>query len=156
MAIFQPSSETPLVPNLYEQDFCLWLEKTVKLLKDNNFSALDRDNLIEELESMGRSEKRAIESNLRVLLMHLLKYQYQANHRFNSWLATIQEHRIRINKEFKASPSLKRYFEQIFEETYQDARKLASLETGLSLEHFPVNCPFTSEQGLNPDFLPES
>lgn len=75
MAIFQPSSETPLVPNLYEQDFCLWLEQTVKLLKENNFSALDRDNLIEELESMGRSEKRAIESNLRVLLMHLLKYQ---------------------------------------------------------------------------------
>lgn len=156
MAIFQPSSETPLVPNLYEQDFYLWLEQTVKLLKENNFSALDRDNLIEELESLGRSEKRAIESNLRVLLMHLLKYQYQSSHRSNSWLATIQEHRIRINKELKVSPSLKRYFEQVFQETYQDSRKLASLETGLPLENFPVNCPFTPEQGLNQDFLPES
>lgn len=156
MAIVQPSSETPLVPNLYEQDFCLWLEQTVKFLKENNFSALDRDHLIEELESMGRSEKRAIESNLRVLLMHLLKYQYQPSHRSNSWLATIEEHRIRINKDMKVSLSLKRYFEQIFEETYQDSRKLASLETGLPLEHFPVNCPLTSEQILNQDFLPES
>lgn len=156
MAIFQPSSETPLVSNLYDQDFYLWLEQTIKLLKENNFSALDRDNLIEELESMGRSEKRAIESNLRILLIHLLKYQYQPSHRSNSGLATIQEHRIIINKELKASPSLKRYFEQIFEETYQDSRKLASLETGLPLENFPVSCSLTSEQVLNQDFLPES
>jgi hypothetical protein len=141
---------------LYDQDFYLWLEKTVNLLRTENFLELDRDHLIEELETMGRSEKRVIESNLRVLLMHLLKYQYQPERRSNSWLSTIIEHRIRINKDLKASPSLKGYFEQIFDETYQDARILASVETGLPLGVFSLTCPLTSEQVLDRDFLPES
>ncbi|CAD5909480.1 DUF29 domain-containing protein [Planktothrix agardhii] len=156
MAIFQPRSETPPFSSLYDQDFYLWLEKTVNLLRTENFLELDRDHLIEELETMGRSEKRVIESNLRVLLMHLLKYQYQPERRSNSWLSTIIEHRIRINKDLKASPSLKGYFEQIFDETYQDARILASVETGLSLDVFSLTCPLTSEQVLDRDFLPES
>ncbi|CAC5341190.1 MULTISPECIES: DUF29 domain-containing protein [Planktothrix] len=156
MAIFQPRSETPPFSSLYDQDFYLWLEKTVNLLRTENFLELDRDHLIEELETMGRSEKRVIESNLRVLLMHLLKYQYQPERRSNSWLSTIIEHRIRINKDLKASPSLKGYFEQIFDETYQDARILASVETGLPLGVFSLTCPLTSEQVLDRDFLPES
>ena len=101
MTIFQPPSETLPLSSLYDQDFYLWLEKTVNLLRTENFLELDRDNLIEELESMGRSDKRAIESNLRVLLMHLLKYQYQPERRSNSWLSTIIEHRIRISKELQ-------------------------------------------------------
>ncbi|SKB14179.1 conserved hypothetical protein [Planktothrix sp. PCC 11201] len=156
MTIFQPRSETPPLSSLYEQDFYLWIEKTIQLLNAEKLLELDRDNLIAELESMGRSEKRAIESNLRVLLMHLLKYQYQPERRSNSWLSTIIEHRIRISKELKASPSLKGYFEQIFDETYQDARILASVETGLSLDVFSLTCPLTSEQVLERDFLPES
>jgi hypothetical protein len=156
MTIFHPPSEKLPLSSLYDQDFYLWLEKTVNLLKAEKFLELDRDNLIEELESMGRSDKRAIESNLRVLLMHLLKYQYQPERRSNSWLSTIIEHRIRISKELKASPSLKGYFEQIFDETYQDARILASVETGLSSDVFSLTCPLTSEQVLDRDFLPES
>lgn len=156
MTIFQPRSETPPLSSLYEQDFYLWIEKTIQLLNAEKLLELDRDNLIAELESMGRSEKRAIESNLRVLLMHLLKYQYQPERRSNSWLSTIIEHRIRISKELKASPSLKGYFEQIFDETYQDARILASVETGLPLDIFPLTCLLTSEQVLERDFWPES
>lgn len=156
MAIFQPRSETPPLSSLYEQDFYLWIEKTIQLLNAEKFLELDRDHLIEELESMGRSEKRAIESNLRVLLIHLLKYKYQPERRSNSWLSTIIEHRIRISKELKASPSLKGYLERVFDETYQDARILASVETGLSLDVFPLICPLTSEQVLDRDFLPES
>ncbi|HBW57975.1 MAG TPA: DUF29 domain-containing protein [Oscillatoriales bacterium UBA8482] len=156
MTIFQPPSETLPLSSLYDQDFYLWLEKTVNLLRTEKFLEVDRDHLIAELESMGRSEKRAIESNLRVLLMHLLKYQYQPERRSNSWLSTIIEHRIRISKELKVSPSLKGYFEQIFDETYQDARILASVETGLPLDVFSLTCPLTSEQVLDRDFLPES
>jgi len=156
MAIFQRRSETPPLSSLYEQDFYLWLEKTVELLKAEKLLELDRDNLIEELESMGRSEKRAIESNLRVLLMHLLKYQYQPECRSKSWLSTIIEHRIRINKELKVSPCLKGYLQQIFDETYQEATLLASVETGLPLDVFPFTCSLTSEQILERDFLPES
>lgn len=79
---------------LYEQDFCLWAEATALLLKDGQFSVLDLAHLIEEIEDMGGSQKRAVLSNLRVLLLHLLKYKYQAAKRSQSWLNTIVEHRL--------------------------------------------------------------
>jgi Domain of unknown function DUF29. len=103
---------------------------------------------------MGRSEKNALTSNLRVLLMHLLKYKYQSEKRTNSWLYTIREHRKRLRETFKTSPSLYRFFEDIFNESYQDARELAADETGLSINLFPPESPFTVEEVLNPDFLP--
>ncbi|HLO88416.1 MAG TPA: DUF29 domain-containing protein, partial [Nostocaceae cyanobacterium] len=74
--------------NLYAEDYNLWLEKTAYLLKNKNFPELDLENLIEEIESMGRSEKNAVKSNLRVLIMHLLKYKFQPQNRSNSWLYT--------------------------------------------------------------------
>lgn len=78
---------------LYEQDYYLWLEATAKLLREGQLSALDAINLLEEIEDMGRSEKRAVYSNLKVLFMHLLKYKYQPEKRWNSWMASIVEHR---------------------------------------------------------------
>jgi predicted DNA-binding ribbon-helix-helix protein len=140
--------------NLYEQDFYLWLETTVNQLKQGNLDQIDLINLIEELETMGRSEKHFLESNLRVVLLHLLKYRYQPNKRSKSWLSSIREHRIRIRKSLKDSPSLKQYLGTIFDEAYQDARKLASDETGLSVNVFPNICPFTIEETLNEQFLP--
>ena len=125
--------------SLYEQDYYLWLKATVQHLKAWQFSELDIPNLIEEVEDRGRSEKRAIESNLVVILVHLLKYQYQSDRRSKSWLATLFEHRRRLNRAFKDSPSLKNYFSDVFGECYQDARKEAALETGLSLEIFPLD-----------------
>ena len=104
---------------------------------------------------MVRSEKKAIRSNLRILLMHLLKYKYQSEKRTNSWLFTIREHRKRLRDDFKNSPSLKRYFREVFEECYQDARELAADETGLTIDTFPVESPFSQEETLNPDYLPE-
>ncbi|MFM2061096.1 MAG: hypothetical protein RLZZ507_766 [Cyanobacteriota bacterium] len=141
--------------NLYDEDFYLWIETTAKQLKDGNFIEIDLTNLIEEIESMGRSEKRALKSNLLILLMHLLKYKYQPEKRSNSWLSTIFEHRRRLKEELTESPSLKKYLSEVFSECYQDARKQASLETGLSLDTFPVDCPFTTDEILNQDYLPE-
>lgn len=77
--------------NLYDQDFYLWIETTVKLLQENKFDQVDLLNLIEELECMGRSQKNALKSNLIIVLMHLLKYKYQPQKRSNSWLLTIFE-----------------------------------------------------------------
>ncbi|WP_034937882.1 DUF29 domain-containing protein [Gloeocapsa sp. PCC 73106] len=134
---------------LYSADFHLWLETTVQLLRERKLDEIDYENLIEELESMGKSEKSALESNLRILLMHLLKWKYQPQKLTNSWKYTIIEHCLRINKSFKASPSLKKYFEEIFPETYQDARKLTSVETGIAKDKFPVQCPFTKDDVLN-------
>jgi hypothetical protein len=139
---------------LYEQDYCLWIEKTLDLLREKKLQELDLDRLIEEIEDMGNSQKDALESNLTVLLQHLLKWQYQLSHRSNSWKYTIAEHRRRLAKAFKKSPSLKRYFSEVFEESYLDARKLAAAETGLSLETFPISCPFQISDVLDEQFLP--
>jgi hypothetical protein len=128
---------------------------TIHQLQHGKLPEVDMVNLIEELEAMGRSEKSAIESNLRILLMHLLKYKYQSEKRTNSWLFTIREHRKRLRNDFKNSPSLKRYFLEVFQECYQDARELAADETGLSINTFPVESPFSQEDTLNPDYLPE-
>ncbi|MBD2293675.1 DUF29 domain-containing protein [Anabaena sphaerica FACHB-251] len=141
--------------NLYDQDFYLWIETTAKQLKAGNFAEIDLENLIEEIESMGRSEKHALESNLVILLMHLLKYKYQPEKLTNSWKSTIREHRRRLTRSFKDSPSLKAYFQEVFMECYQDARKLASDETGLELDIFPVESPFNTDECLNQDFLPD-
>ncbi len=140
---------------LYDKDYYLWLEETVQLLREGQFTKLDINNLIEEIEDMGRSEKKAVKSNLKILLCHLLKYKYQPEKRSKSWLSTIFEHRDRLEDDFAESPSLKRYFEEVFESCYQKARKQASIETGLPLETFPINYPFTSQQILDMDYLPE-
>lgn len=79
---------------LYDTDFNLWIEETVKQLKAGNFHEIDFGNLIEELESMGKNNQRELKSRLAVLLMHLLKWQYQASKRSNSWLNTIREQRL--------------------------------------------------------------
>ena len=140
--------------NLYDRDYCLWLQHTVNLIKEGKFSELDAANLIEELEDMGRSEQRAVESNLVVVLLHLLKYKYQPAKRTNSWKASIREHRRRLRKAFSVSPSLRRYFEEVFDECYQDAREQAADETGLPLDTFPTVSPFHPSEALNPDYLP--
>ncbi len=142
--------------NLYEQDYHLWLVHTAKLVAENRFAEIDLVSLAEEIEDMGRSEKRAIKSNLRVLLAHLLKYKYQPSKRSNSWRATIREHRLRIKEAFQDSPSLKRYFDEVFDECYQNARAIAADETGLEIATFNTQCPFSKVEVLDSDFLPEA
>ena len=141
--------------DLYDRDYTLWLEETIRHLGDRQFEELDLLNLIEELEGMSRSEKRAVYSNLKILLMHLLKYRYQPTKRSNSWRSTIREHRQRLKRAFQESPSLKNYFHENFLDCYQDARELAADETGLALEAFPMESPFSQEEILNTEYLPD-
>jgi hypothetical protein len=137
---------------LYEEDFYQWLETTADLLRKKDFHALDLDNLIEEIEAMGRSEKREIYNRVIVLLMHMLKWECQRSHRSNSWLCTINEQRRQILKILSDSPSLKKYFQEIFPECYIIARQDASSETGLSIEHFPEDFVFFQEKIFNSDY----
>jgi hypothetical protein len=155
MASYPPIHSSTEAPTLYEQDYLSWLTKTARLLRSGQLSELDVVNLAEELDDMGRSEKRAVESNLEVLLRHLLKYQYQPDRRSNSWRFTILEHRDRIDKAFRDSPSLKPYVASIFADCYASARKKAAVETGLPTETFPEANSFSLEAALNPDFLPD-
>ncbi|NEQ73049.1 MAG: DUF29 domain-containing protein [Okeania sp. SIO2C9] len=86
--------------------------------------------------------------------MHLLKWKYQPEKQSGSWRATIREHRRRILKAFKNSPSLQRYFEDIFEESYEESRKQAADETELDLKIFPQSCPFKPKEILDSEYLP--
>ncbi|MEH1826204.1 MAG: DUF29 domain-containing protein [Nostoc sp.] len=151
-----PQSQITSGSGLYEQDFYLWIQTTAELLKQGRLTELDLGNLIDEIETMGRSEKTALRSNLEVVLMHLLKYKYQAEKRSGSWRSTIREHRKRLRQALEESPSLKPYFSEVFGLCYDDARLLAADEIELHLATFPKQSPFTPEQALDPDFLPES
>ena len=142
--------------SLYDEDFCLWIERQVGLLRAGRLDRLDLENLIEELESMGRSEKSAIKSNMVVVLTHLLKIQFQPEKATRSWLGSIREHRRRLRDDFGASPSLRRYARGSLAGAHDDARKQAADETGLTLATFPINCPYSFEQVLDPDFQPEA
>lgn len=141
--------------SLYETDYLKWIETTIEKLRVRDYSNIDWENLIEEFEDMGRSERRSLESNLIVVLTHLLKWQFQREFRSGSWKGSIAEHRRRIRKALKESPSLKPYLEQVFAECYLEAVEQATAETELPVETFPQECLYTSAEVLDSNFLPE-
>ena len=110
---------------LYEQDFYQWTQEQTELMKAGALSQLDIPNLIEEIEAMGRSEKRELRSRLTVLLMHLLKWDYQPDRRSGSWKSTINTQRMDIDFVLKDNPSLKHNLEMVINETYQIARDVS-------------------------------
>ncbi|MEL7035425.1 MAG: DUF29 domain-containing protein [Cyanobacteria bacterium J06592_8] len=138
--------------SLYEQDFSLWIQQTVQHLKESHFNEVDIENLIEEVESIGRREKRELKSRLIILLMHLLKWQYQPEKRSENWRSTITEQRIYLEGLLEDSPSLKSLTLEVFEACYQKARLKASEETGIKLNFFPKESPFTLEETFNSSF----
>lgn len=141
--------------SLYEADFYAWTQEQVTLLKTQQWQQLDTPNLIEEIESLGRKERQELRNRLAVLLGHLLKWQFQSEHRSNSWLGTIREQRIQIKLLLQDSPSLRPYLAQGFADAYQLGLAIAIRETQLGERRFPELCPYTLEQTLNPEFLPE-
>lgn len=139
----------------YETDFYEWTELQARLLRERRWADLDLENVAEEIETLGRSDKRQIESRLEVLMAHLLKWKYQPGNRLESWTSTITQQRLRIARLLKDSPSLKRYPGEIFLDHYVDARLEASKETGIAFVLFPEECPFTIEELLDVHFFPE-
>lgn len=138
----------------YDEDFFAWTEEQARLLRSGQFSDLDIENIAEELESMGRSDRREIETRLTVLLAHLLKWQVQVGFRSRSWSATIREQRERIADLLAELPSLQSCVTSMRPALYQRAIRSAADETGLSEHSFPAERPFTPEQLLDPGFLP--
>lgn len=141
---------------LYETDFVRWLEITTEQLRKQDYAQVDWDNLLEELEDMSRRERKALKSNLIVIFLHLLKWQYQPEQRSGSWKGSLRKHRRRLNDDLQDSPSLKRYLYEVFATCYANGRSQAADETALPLDCFPVACPYTVEQVLSPEFLPEN
>lgn len=139
----------------YEKDFYAWTKHTAELIRQGKFDEIDAENVAEEIESMGRSNKRELISRLAVLMAHLLKWKYQAERRSKSWMLTLKIQRIEITRLIKQSPSLKYDIESTVEEAYEEAVILAARETLIDESDFSKECPFTLAQCLNTDFLPD-
>ena len=136
----------------YDRDFYAWTQEQARLLREGRLSELDLDNLAEEIESMGKQQRREMRNRLALLLMHLLKWQYQVSHRTPSWRFTIREQRDEILQLLKDSPSLKAVMEDLFTDAYGKGRRDAADETGLSLKAFPAEPPFALADALDPLF----
>lgn len=139
---------------LHEQDFYLWTEQTAHLLKTEQWQEIDLENLIYEIKSMGSNDQHALKSNLRIVLLHLLKWQFQPAYRSNSWLSSMIEHRQQIEELLEKSLSLKPYLEEVFGKVYIKAVKGAEKQTGLPSTLFPTDCPYSLQQVLDVDFIP--
>lgn len=142
-------------PGLYDKDFYQWAMKNAELMRQGRLSEIDVENIAEELESMGKSQKRELIHRLAVLMMHLLKWQYQPQNRGRSWKGTVTEQRNELDLLIEDSPSLKHGIEPSMEKAYKLALVKFENETGISKKHLPDSCSFTFEQVMDNDFWPE-
>jgi uncharacterized protein DUF29 len=142
---------------LYDQDFYAWTQEQAARLREGALHDLDVTNLAEEIESLGKSDRRALGSHLRNLVLHLLKWHWQPPGRYPgySWRASIRNARAEIAVLLEDSPRLRREVSGLLSRWYPLARLDASDETGLPLATFPEACPWTPEQVLDEAFWPE-
>jgi len=138
----------------YEGDIVAWAQEQAALIRAKRFDLLDLENLAEEIEDVGKSEKRELESRMAVLLAHLLKWQFQPQLQSRSWERTIKEQRIRVELALDETPSLRVSLgdEKWIRGTWANAVSQAIKETGI--EAFPEICPWQIENILKNDWLP--
>ncbi len=143
-------------PATYETDFHAWALQNASMLRQGRLDELDIEHIAEELEGMSASERRELLNRLQVLLLHLLKYQYQPERRGKSWLLTISHQRTAIERLLEQSPSLEGILnEETVAKVYAKAVREAVIETDLERHLFPVACPYLIERVLEEDWLPE-
>ncbi len=140
---------------VYEQDFHAWVLEQAKALRTHRPNAVDWQHIAEELEGMGGSEQREMESRLRVILTHLLKWQVQPAFRSKSWERTLRTQRRDLERHLKRNPSLRRLLAEALVEQYDDAVSDAIRETGLAESAFAAAPPYSIEEVTDPAFLPE-
>jgi hypothetical protein len=139
----------------YEDDYYAWLMTTAEQLRQRRFGDIDIEHIVEELEDTGKREHRALESHIKQVTLHLLKWQYQPTLRCASWSQTIRNGRNEIEKLLRDSPSLTRLLAMMLSNEYPAAKADAVDKTGLGEETFPAVCPFTVEQVVDKGFWPE-
>jgi len=139
----------------HNKDFYGWTLEQAQLLKSGQWHEIDMENLIDEIESMGRSEKRALDSRIIVLITHLLKWQYQPTRRGKSWQLTIKGQRANCLDILDDNPSLKTKLNDSFIKAYSRAKIEAAKETGLDENFFPVECPYSISQLFDNDYYPD-
>ncbi|MCJ2143002.1 DUF29 domain-containing protein [Methylobacterium sp. E-066] len=152
--------KTRLAPagTAYEDDFYTWTQEQGARLRAGDLSGLDRENLAEEIESLGKSQFASLVSALRVVLLHMLKIDHQPAKRTRSWAISIASHRVHAVDELDESPGLKVRLSEAIEKAYRRARLEAAKETGLPLKRFPETCPYTYQDIMDRPFAidPES
>ena len=141
---------------IYQNDFYGWTKEQSKLLKAGQFECVDVEHLVEELESMGASERRELGNRLALLMSHLLKWQFQPERRGRSWQLTIKEQRNRIQRVLRQNPSLRPSLLETVADVYSDARLMAARETDRDETAFPQDCPWSADIILNETFWPSS
>lgn len=139
----------------YQTDFYAWAMEQAALLRSGRLSSADVANIAEEIESMGRTERRELVNRLAILLLHLLKWRFQPGFRSPSWGSTIREQRIRWRSHLKDNPSLKAKVDESLAEAYELAVIGAARETGLPEGDFPKSSPFRYEQAVDDQFWPD-
>jgi hypothetical protein len=140
---------------LYDTDFFAWANEQAALLRAGRLSEADVANIAEEIESMGRGEKRELESRLAVLSLHLLKWRYQPSFRGNSWRLTIEEQRYQVADHPRDNPSPQSVLDESYRRAYRRARLEAAQETGFDPGSFPETCPYAVDEATSPDFWPD-
>ncbi len=133
----------------YEADYAAWLEHQVGLLKAGRWSEVDKDNLLDEVESLGRSAFRSFVSAIEIVIAHMLKWDHQPERRSRSWQGSILEHRRRIEDELEDSPSYSARIEEAIAKAYRTAAPRAVRESSLPLETFPTACPYNWDDIMN-------
>ena len=143
-------------PSLYDHDYYAWLIDQARLLRGGGFAKLDCEHLAEELEDMGRSERRALESHLKNLLLHLLKWSAQSRRRSRSWRDSMGNARDAMADLLQDSPSLTPHLPEMVRRQYARARRSVAIQTGVAERAFPAACPFSLEEILDQAFFPDT
>ncbi len=141
--------------SLYDEDFVIWTAETARLLRDGQFGQVDVEHVAEEIEDMGKSYQRELESRLTVLILHLLKWRCQPGKRTGGWKSTMIGQRAELVRLFRQAPSLRRAVTGAVASVYSTAAKQAAAQTRLPKQVFPRECPFSTDEILDEDFLPQ-
>lgn len=145
-----------MATSLYETDVYAWSQQQVALLRAEDFAEVDWHNVIEEIDSVGASQRNELRNRLKELLMHLLKWQFQSEKQSPSWYRSIQMQRNAINDLLDDNPSLRRLIPENVAEVYPRAVRDAIVETGLPRSAFPSTCPYEPIQVMDDEFFPLS
>jgi Domain of unknown function DUF29 len=148
------ATELETLPELYEQDETAWLEQMAELIRNRQIDQLDLTNLAEYLDDMARRDRREVQSRLTTLLAHILKWLYQPERRSGGWHATVLHQQFEL-ADMASSGVLRTHAEAVLDHSYANAIKQAAVETGLSQDTFPKQCPYSIEELLNNDPLAE-
>jgi hypothetical protein len=154
----RPTGEADLVPTdeargaTYEHDFYTWTLDQARLIREGRWSAIDRDNVAEEIESLGKEQFAKLRSAIRVLLVHMLKWDHQPERRTRSWILSIEGKRVDLDDVLEGNPGLKPRIGEAIERAYRKARIEAAEETGLDKAKFPERCPYGWDDIVGRDF----